>query len=105
MMIHYKQSITQGIVLLERWQTDMAQFNIHTRSHLVHHLRCINLNDIADRYIIVYSYVYNVSSYTVLLYVCYNRLKYNQLQLAQTTGPGLAEAVFLSQVYMNVYTL
>ena len=48
MTTHYEQS-TQGMDLLDRWQTEMKQFNIHARSHLVHHLRCINLNDIADR--------------------------------------------------------
>ena len=48
MTTHYKQS-TQGVDLLDRWQTDMKQFNIHTRSHLVHHLRCIGLEDTADR--------------------------------------------------------
>ena len=49
MITHYKQS-TQVIDLLDRWQTEMKQFNVHTRSHLVHHLRCVNLDHIADRY-------------------------------------------------------
>ena len=53
MMTHYKQSSTPSLVLLERWQTEMEQFEVNARSHLVHHLRCINLNDTADRYIII----------------------------------------------------
>ena len=44
------QKIIQGVTLLERWQNEMKQFDIHTRAHLVHHLRCVNLNDTAERY-------------------------------------------------------
>ena len=91
MTIHYNQSI-QGIDLLDRWQTEMKQFNIHARSHLVHHLRCINLDDIANRYYTTFYVLLNAE----LLVIMLHRLKYNQLQLPQTTG--LAEASLLSQV-------
>ena len=47
--IHYKSNI-EGHLLLDRWLKDMKQFNLHAKSHLVHHLRCVDLNDIAERY-------------------------------------------------------
>ena len=49
MTTHLHMNI-QGVNLLERWQSEMKQFSIHTKSHLVHHLRCVNLNDTAERY-------------------------------------------------------
>ena len=48
MMTHYRSNI-QGADLLDRWQKEMERFHIHTRSRLVHHLRCINLTDTAQR--------------------------------------------------------
>ena len=48
MAIHFRSSV-QGAELLDRWQKEMEHFNIHTRSHLVHHLRCVNLTDTAHR--------------------------------------------------------
>ena len=52
MTVHFQED-TQGVILLDRWQSDMKQFNIHTRSHLVHHLRCVNLDDTANRYYVM----------------------------------------------------
>ena len=51
MSIHYSDHI-QGAVILERWQKEMNQFDIHARAHLVHHLRCVNLHDAAERFYI-----------------------------------------------------
>ena len=72
MSTHYSDHI-QGAILLERWQKEMNQFDVHARAHLVHHLRCINLNDIAERfYIIIYKlYKHNtniIRTLDVLLY-------------------------------------
>ena len=35
--------------LLQRWKHEMQQFNIHIKSHLIHHLRCINLLNTVER--------------------------------------------------------
>ena len=48
MTTHCQYNI-QGADLLDRWQQDMERFSIHTRSHLVHHLRCTNLIHTAER--------------------------------------------------------
>ena len=49
MKSHLQEGI-DGVKLLERWQTEMNQFGVHVRSHLVHHLRCIQLEATANRY-------------------------------------------------------
>jgi cytoplasmic iron level regulating protein YaaA (DUF328/UPF0246 family) len=36
--------------LLQRWKREMQRFGIHTKSHLIHHLRSINLQNIVERY-------------------------------------------------------
>ena len=35
--------------LLTRWSREMHKHKLHTRSHLVKHLRCINLDSVAER--------------------------------------------------------
>ena len=72
MTTHYKQS-TQGIDLLDRWQTEMKQFNIHARSHLVHHLRCINLDDTANRYCTNIVFLLDVHTYKTLIVVLHKQ--------------------------------
>lgn len=57
MAIHFRSSV-QVANLLDRWQKEMEQFNIHTRSHLVHHLRCVNLTDTAHRYLILHQHTH-----------------------------------------------
>ena len=37
--------------LLQRWKQEMQQFGIHIKSHLMHHLRCINQQNTVERYI------------------------------------------------------
>jgi hypothetical protein len=37
--------------LLQRWKHEMQQFDIHIKSHLMHHLRCINQQNTVERYI------------------------------------------------------
>ena len=79
--IHYKSNI-EGSLLLDRWQKEMNQFNLHARSHLVHHLRCVNLNDIAERY---EKCCYLTQCEFIMCTCCtciHNRLKYDQLELA-----------------------
>jgi hypothetical protein len=35
--------------LLQRWNHEMQQFSIHTKSHLIHHLRCIKQQNTVER--------------------------------------------------------
>ncbi|MCG8625556.1 MAG: hypothetical protein MJE68_26600 [Proteobacteria bacterium] len=35
--------------LLQRWKREMQQSGIHIKSHLVHHLRCINQQNTVER--------------------------------------------------------
>ena len=62
MSTHYSVHV-QGAVILERWQKEMNQFDLHARAHLVYHLRCINLNDTAERF---YKLKYNNYVYVTL---------------------------------------
>ena len=99
MITHYKQS-TQVIDLLDRWQTEMKQFNVHTRSHLVHHLRCVNLDHIADRY---YSYLtlvlLNMTSCTAIFVCCIGlSTTSSKYLIPHNLRSGLAEVSFLPQV-------
>ena len=36
--------------LLQRWKRQMQQFDVHIKSHLIHHLRCINQQNTVERY-------------------------------------------------------
>ena len=36
--------------ILRRWKREMQQFGIHVKSHLIHHLRCINQQNTVERY-------------------------------------------------------
>ena len=63
--------------LLQRWQNEMQKFKIHMKSHLIHHLRCINLGNTAERY---YIYHYVLLVYDISHCVIYFRLKHGQLQ-------------------------
>ena len=53
--------------LLQRWQSDMQRFDIHIKSHLIHHLRCIDQNDTAKRYCAQLVIIIDVMLYCVIL--------------------------------------
>ena len=53
MTAHLKEGI-DGVKLLERWQKEMEQFGVHARSHLVHHLKCTELDGTANRYTVLH---------------------------------------------------
>ena len=44
-------------VVLRRYSRDMAEQELHTRSHLVHHLRNTGLQQIANKYNGLYNYI------------------------------------------------
>jgi hypothetical protein len=49
-MTNQLQGEVTALDLLQRWKHEMQQFGIHTKSHLIHHLRCINQRNTVERY-------------------------------------------------------
>ena len=52
-MTSHLQGDVTAYDLLRRWKREMQQFSIHIKSHLIHHLRCINLLNIVERYPVI----------------------------------------------------
>ena len=48
-MTSHLQGDVTAYDLLQRWKHEMQQFDIHIKSHLMHHLRCINLLTTVER--------------------------------------------------------
>ena len=56
--------------LLQRWQSEMQQFGIHIKSHLIHHLRCIDQQNTVERYHYLLCSMTNSSCIlTLILYI------------------------------------
>lgn len=55
-MTRHLQGNVTAYELLQQWKCEMQQteFSIHIKYHLMYHLRCINLQDTADRYVSFY---------------------------------------------------
>ena len=75
-MTSHLQGDVTAYELLQRWKCQMQQFSIiHIKSHLMHHLRCINQQNTVKRYIILHC-----AWVIVVMMISSFRLTYGQLQ-------------------------